>query len=123
MVSVTNTELELLKLLWVLHPQTARELTESLYGEATASNLATVQKLLQRLEAKQCVERNRNTHPHLFSAAISQAELAGMRFDELADKVAGGSYLPFITHLVHSNRLSDEERKAIRRLLEDGGGQ
>lgn len=117
---ITDAELEVLKRLWDRRGQTIRELTMALYGEPTNSHIGTVQKLIQRLEAKQLIERDRSQFAHTFSAKVSQEDVAGMQLDELARKVTGGSLLPFISHLVQGRRLSQREKDEIRKLLSEG---
>ncbi len=116
---VTDAELAVLKLLWRTPCLTAREITKKLYKGTTSSEIGTVQKLLQRLEAKRLVERNRRTHAHLFSATVSQTEFAGRQLEQMAEKLADGSLVPFIMHLVRAKRLSEREKCEIRQLLED----
>ena len=116
---ITDAELDVLKALWSDAPLTAREITEAIYGDPTPSNIATVQKLIQRLEAKNCVKRDRSRYVHRFSAKVSQAAVAGKQLEILAKKVSDGSLVPLITHLVQARRLSDEEKAQIRRLLEE----
>jgi BlaI family transcriptional regulator, penicillinase repressor len=117
---ITDAELEILKLLWDNPGLAIRELTVSLYGEPTNSHIGTVQKLVQRLEAKKLIERDRSRFAHTFSARVSQSDVAGMQLDELARKVTGGSLLPFISHLVEGRRLSQREKEELRKLLSEG---
>jgi predicted transcriptional regulator len=116
---ITDAELDVLKALWAEAPLTAREITEAIYGAPTPSNIGTVQKLIQRLEAKNCVKRDRSRYVHRFAAKVSQAAVAGKQLEILAKKVADGSLVPLITHLVQARRLSDEEKEQIRRLLDE----
>ncbi len=117
--SIADAELEVLKVLWAGEPLTAREVTKAIYGEPNTSNIGTVQKLIQRLEKKGCVKRDRREYVHRFSAKVSQTAVAGKQLEVLANKVADGSLAPFITHLVQAKRLSKKEKEDIRRLLED----
>lgn len=117
---ITDAELDVLKQLWSSPGLTARELTVALYGQPTSSNIGTVQKLIQRLEAKRLIQRDRSEFAHTFSARVSQADVAGMQLDELARKVTGGSLLPFISHLVQGKKLSPKEKAEIRKLLGEG---
>ncbi len=116
---VTDAELAVLKLLWEQEPRTAREFAETLYGSSAASEIGTVQKLLQRLEAKRLVKRDRRSYAHRFSPTITRSAYAGQQLEQMADSLTNGSVAPFITHLVRSKRLSKEERDAIRRLLDE----
>ena len=53
---ITDTELDLLK---ERSPLTARAIAGRLYGEENSSAIGTVQKLIQRLEEKELVARDR----------------------------------------------------------------
>jgi hypothetical protein len=53
---ITDTELSLLTELWQRPSATVPELTEALYGNTQPALLATVRKLLDRLEAKALAE-------------------------------------------------------------------
>jgi BlaI family transcriptional regulator, penicillinase repressor len=115
---VTDAELAILHVLWDEHAATARAMAERLYGDVTESNLATVQKLLQRLETKRCIKRNRKTWPHVFTPALERDELIGRRLRSTAEELCAGSFSPLLTHLVKSRQLSPEDRQALRDLLE-----
>ena len=113
----TDAELAVLKLLWDGEPLTARTICERLYPSGTPSDQATVQKLLQRLEQKRLVARDRRSFAHLFRATVSREALAAVQLEALADKLTYGSLVPFILHAVESKQLTAEERSEIRRLL------
>jgi BlaI family transcriptional regulator, penicillinase repressor len=114
----TDAELAILKLLWEGGPLTARAIRERLYPGGTPSDHATVQKLLQRLERKRLVARDRGSFAHSFSAAVTREELAGTQLEALAARLTDGSMVPFILHAVSSKRLSAKERNEIRELLD-----
>lgn len=115
---VTEAELAVLRRLWEHGPATIRQLTEAVYGRDGTSAYATVQKLLERLESKGFVERDRGGGVHVFRAAVGRDELIGRKLRAVADTLCGGSLTPLLTHLVRGHRLSDQERKALRDLVE-----
>lgn len=117
---IADAELGLLQVLWQRGRATARELTVATYGDTTVSQIATVQKLLQRLEAKRLVRRDRSAHVHTFSATVTQAAFAGGQLARMADKLTDGSLVPFLTHLVEARKLSKAERDELRRILDEG---
>ena len=114
---VTEAELAVLRLLWESGPATIRQLTEALYPAVSASDYATVQKLLERLEAKGCVGRRRRQGAHVFRARIELGELIGRRLEDMADRLCEGSFAPLLTHLLRGDRLSPEERRSLRQLV------
>ena len=116
---VTEAELGVLQALWDKGPATIRQLTDALYPGGGQAHYATVQKLLDRLEAKGYVGRRRTGAAHLFSAALPRDELIGRRLQDVAEKLCGGSLTPLLTHLVRTRRLSARERQELRALIDE----
>ena len=117
--SITDTELAVLKLLWEQGPLAARAITEVIYPQCSASDVGTVHSMLQRLEAKKLVQRNRGSHPHIFSATVSRTDVAGQQLEQMAEKLADGSMVPFLAHLVQAGRLTQDELDELRALLDE----
>jgi len=117
--ALANAELAVMDLLWENDRMTARQIRERLYPDATKAQHGTVQRLLQRLEDKGYVERDRTLSVHFFSAAISRQTYAGQQLESLADRLTAGSFAPLITHLVEEKKISRDEIKRIRVILDD----
>ncbi len=115
---VTDAELALLQSLWDAGPATIRQLVLRVYKQGGASVYATVQKLLDRLESKGFVRRDRAAQVHIFQAAVDREELIGRRLRAVADSLCGGSLSPLLSHLVEDRGLSDAERRELRGLIE-----
>ena len=119
LLSLPDAELAVLRCLWDHGTVSARQLTEWLYPEGTAAQIATVQKLLSRLEEKDCVRRNRETWPHLFEASIDRSEVISDQLQQTAERLCDGDLHPLLTHLVKAGNLSADDRKSLRALLDD----
>ena len=116
---VTEAELAVLRALWDGGPAAIRRLAEVVYGEGGVSAYATVQKLLERLEAKGVVERDRSGAVHVFRPAIDRDELIRRRLRAVADTLCGGSLTPLLTNLVRTERLSERDRSDLRALIRE----
>ena len=116
---VTDAELGVLQVLWDEGPATIRRLTEVLYPGGGTAQYGTVQKLLDRLEGKGFVSRDRTPPAHTFTAAVGREELIGRRLRDVAEKLCGGSLTPLLTHLVRQRRLSARERQELRDLIDE----
>jgi predicted transcriptional regulator len=116
---VTEAELAILQALWDDGPATIRRLTDALYPGGGAAQYGTVQKLLDRLESKGCVRRNRSAAAHTFAATVDREEIIGRRLRDVAEKLCGGSLTPLLTHLVRARNLSAREREELRALIEE----
>jgi len=123
MHTLANAELALMEVLWDFPEQTARALRERLYPDAERAQHGTVQRLLQRLEDKGFVSRDRTPAAHVFSATLSREGYAGSQLEVLAEKLTGGSVAPLLTHLIEAKRMSSAEIDRLRGILDqhDGG--
>lgn len=115
---VTDAELTILQALWEHGSATIRQLAERIYGAGGSSAYATVQKLLDRLETKGYVVRDRSESIHVFRAAIDREELIGRKLQAVAETLCGGSLTPLLSHLVQGGRLTEKERSDLRSLIE-----
>ena len=115
---VTEKELEVMQSLWARGRSTIKQLRDAVYPGGDTAEYATVQKLLDRLEEKGFVTRDRVRAPHVFTAAVQRDELIGRRLQEVAEKLCGGSLTPLLTHLMRGRPLTDAERAELRNLIE-----
>jgi BlaI family transcriptional regulator, penicillinase repressor len=119
LADVTDAELAVLQALWDAGEATIRRLADTLYPGGNDVHYATVQKLLERLESKGHVERDRSGHAHRFRARTDRDTLLGRRLRAMAEKLCGGLMAPLLTHLVRAEALSEREREELRALIDE----
>lgn len=112
-IEVTDAELSVLERLWEFGEATIRDLTNALYPAGTASEYATVQKLLDRLAKKGAVQRHKRSPAHVFVAVAQREDLIGSELRKVASRLCEGSLTPLLTHLTAEARLTDEERERL----------
>ena len=118
--TLAPAELSVVELLWQRGALTARQIQDAIYGESDRSQHGTVQRLLQRLEDKGVVQRDRHAPVHTFTACIGREEYAAGQLETLAERLTGGSLAPLLTHLIETKRLDRAELRRLRQVL-DGG--
>jgi BlaI family penicillinase repressor len=116
---ITESELAVLRILWDRETSTIRQLTDVLYPQGEAAQYATVQKLLDRMEAKGYVRRDRTMFVHVFRSVLDRDELIGRRLRSLAEMLCDGSLTPLLTHLARAKDLTDDDRLALRAIVEE----
>ncbi len=116
---ITDAELAVLQVLWEQGPATIRRITDRLYPAGRAAHYATVQKLLERLEGKGHVDRDRSGHAHVFHARTDREALVGRRLRAMAEQLCGGLMGPLLTHLVKAEALTPRERQELRELIDE----
>jgi BlaI family transcriptional regulator, penicillinase repressor len=116
---VPEAELAVLELLWHGGPATRRQVADVLYPGGGASQYATVQKLLERLEQKGYVGRASAEGQWRFSAVVSRDDLISRRIEEVVDRLCGGSLTPLLMNLVKSPGLTAEQLDELRRFVRE----
>jgi BlaI family transcriptional regulator, penicillinase repressor len=117
---VTDTELAILQVLWDQGPCTRRQITDVLYPRGGPAQYATVQKLLERLEAKGFVTvRNRGQGVLTFAVSVDRDELISRKLQEMAEKLCGGSMTPLLMNLVRAQPLTDRQLAELRSFVEN----
>ncbi|MEM7387041.1 MAG: BlaI/MecI/CopY family transcriptional regulator [Verrucomicrobiota bacterium] len=114
---VSQTELQILDTLWKGAPRTIREICDAIYGDTSTSYYATVQSLLDRLEKKGWVSRDRSGFKHTFSPTKERSDFVGHQIQGVANAVCDGSIAALLGHLAKSDSLSNDEREELRQLI------
>jgi BlaI family transcriptional regulator, penicillinase repressor len=115
---ITDGELSILQVIWERGEATSREITAALHEDVTDPKMASVQKLIERLESKGCVERDRSERAHRFRPLVSHEQFLQSRLQSLADRLCEGALAPLVTTLLRSERLPKKDREELRTLVE-----
>ena len=116
--TISEAELEVLKVLWEQGPGTVREINTTLHHQGRRWAYSTVQTLLQRLESKGHVRSDKTGPAHVYRDAVSREDLLSRRLRELADQYCDGTASPLLLALVGDSRLTADEIKQLRQLLD-----
>ncbi|QDU15907.1 Penicillinase repressor [Gimesia maris] len=116
---VTEAELSVLQVLWCQGPLTIRGITEILEPKRVDAYYSTVKKLLERLEAKGCVQREPAGIAFAYTATIDRDDLVGRRLQEVAETLCEGSLTPLLTQLAQHHDLSRKQQKVLMDLIDD----
>lgn len=114
----TESELEILQVLWRRGPSTVREVLDALADERERV-YTTVLKLLQIMHDKGLVERDDRRRTHVYTAAVGRAPTERAMLADLADRVFDGSAARLAMRALSTKRASPEELAEVRRMLEE----
>jgi BlaI family transcriptional regulator, penicillinase repressor len=113
-IVLADREADLMEVLWERGPSTVAEVREKL-----KVNLAytTVLTILRNLEGKGYVGHEEEGRAHRYVALVARDAARRSALRDLSAKLFKGSTELLLTHLVADQKLSDEEVRRIRRLL------
>ncbi len=117
--SISETELDILKVLWEHGPGTVREVNALLRRQGRRWAYTTVLTLLQRLEAKGVVTSDKSGLAHVFRPAVTRQKLLRQRLKDLANQLCEGTATPLVQALVEGQRFTPEEISHFRQLLDE----
>ncbi len=121
--ALSESELDVLKVLWAGGPATVRQVNEAVQGLGRRWAYTTVLTLLQRLLAKGWVVSETGGPAHVFRAAATREEWLQERLRALADQTCEGESMPLVWALVKGGRFSMEQIAEFRSLLDSMTGQ
>lgn len=114
----TDTELEILTVLWSRGPSTVREVHEAITARRPAQ-YTTILKLLQIMDGKGLVRRDQKQRAHIYEASQprerTQRQLAG----DLLQRAFNGSASSLILGALAARKTSRQELDELRRCLDE----
>jgi predicted transcriptional regulator len=113
----TESELELLRIVWDKEPATVRDIYDALNLQRP-SGYTTVLKMLQIMTAKGLVVRDEASRAHLYRSAISQDAMQSKILKDLSVRLFSGSAAQLALHALAMEPASAGELAEIRALLE-----
>lgn len=113
----TESEMNILGVLWANGPCTVREVHDYLYREE-GGGYTTALKLLQIMHGKGLVHRDDALRAHVFRAAVEKSPTQGRFLSDMVDSVFDGSASQLVLHALGSQQASREELDEIRALLD-----
>ena len=113
----TESELELLRIVWDKEPATVRDIYDALNLQRP-SGYTTVLKMLQIMTAKGLVIRDEASRAHLYRSAISQDAMQSKLLKDLSIRLFSGSAAQLALHALAMEPASAGELAEIRALLE-----
>jgi len=118
LVKPTESELEILRVLWDKKEATVREVHEVL-SEFKDSGYTTTLKLLQIMHEKGLVKRNDSGKTHIYQAAVSREQTQTQMLDKMMDSLFGGSTTQLVMHALGNKAPSADELKEIQQMLDN----
>ena len=107
-----------MKVVWRLETATVRDVYEHMRTKRAVA-YTTVLTMMKILEQKGHVKKTRAEKAFIYRPAKPRAQVLGGMVREFVDRVFDGASRPMLLHLVKEAKLSDKERKALLRAIEE----
>jgi BlaI family penicillinase repressor len=118
----TESELEILQVIWKKGQCTVRNVHEELTKNKDAGYTTTL-KLMQIMHDKGLVERDTTAKTHLYKALITREQAQNTALDKILDTVFKGSTADLVIQALGQHRASKDEIDAIKSYLQQFSGR
>ena len=117
-VKPTESELEILNILWHRDTATVREVHEEL-AKSKDVGYTTTLKLMQIMHEKGLVKRDDSMRTHVYQAAVNKERTQKHLLGKMIDSLFGGSPTQLVIQALGEHKASPEELEKIQALLND----
>ncbi|MCI0534474.1 MAG: BlaI/MecI/CopY family transcriptional regulator [Verrucomicrobiales bacterium] len=114
---ISDTEWELMKVVWAKAPITAAAIIAALMASDSTWHPKTVKTLLNRLVRKKALGFRKEGRAYVYRPLVKEADCVNAEADSFLERVFGGSLSPMLAHFVQQRKLSAEEINELRQLL------
>ena len=114
--TLTDQELEIIKIIWQLEEATVRDVYEALL-ERRKIAYTTVMTMMKILEQKGYLNKSQEERAYLYQPARPKKQVIRGMVREFVDRVFNGSAEPLLLHLVEDRRLTEKELREIQRMI------
>ena len=115
-VKLTSGELDLMDLLWRYEKLTLAEAHNAFGSERIG--YTTMQTRLNRLVEKDLAKRS-SDRPAVYSPRVAREAVQAGHLDDMLQRLAEGSVVPLVAHLVRDRKIDRDELAELKRLVKE----
>ena len=112
---ISDTEWEIMRIVWQKHPVTANEIIDQLAGW----HPKTARTLLARLTQKGALGYEAKGRTYVYSPLVSEEDCVATASESFLDRVFGGSLKPMLAHFVERQKLTRGDLQELQKLLDE----
>lgn len=120
----TESELEILQILWQQGPSTVRFVNEQLNQKKEVGYTTTL-KIMQIMADKDLVKRNEESRSHIYEANVNEEDTQKHMLDKFLNLTFRGSASKLVMQALGSHKATKAELEEIRKLIDkmEGGAK
>lgn len=115
-IKPTESELEILRILWERNTASVREVHEEL-SKTKEAGYTTTLKLMQIMHEKGLVGRDDSIKTHIYHPVVSREKTQKHLIGKMITNLFGGSSTELVLHALGNHKTSPEELEEIQQLL------
>jgi len=122
MTRLTEAEWKVMTAMWERHPASVRDVLERVEAD-TGWAYGTVKTIMNRLVEKRVLTMRLRANTNLYEPLISRQEARRAEIRSVAERAFDGAFGPLMLFLLSEETLSEDERRQLRRFLDERGSE
>ncbi|WP_027399140.1 BlaI/MecI/CopY family transcriptional regulator [Anaerovorax odorimutans] len=118
MPKISESEWEIMKIVWEKHPVTSEEIIKSLSNKKDWT-AKTVKSFLNRLLKKEVIGFEKSGRNYLYYPLFSEEECISFESETFLNRVYGGAIELLFSHYLKHEVLSDKELENLEKILHE----
>jgi predicted transcriptional regulator len=116
--TLTPQELAIMKIVWRLETATVRDVYEVMRKSRPVA-YTTVMTMMGVLEDKGYLAKKSQGRAHAYTPTRPRHQVVGALVRDFVDRVFDGASSALLLHLAKDSRLTERQRKAVQRIVEE----
>jgi BlaI family transcriptional regulator, penicillinase repressor len=117
-IKPTESELEILQILWLKGTASVREVHEEL-AKTKEAGYTTTLKLMQIMHEKGLVKRDDSIKTHIYQPAVSREKTQKHLLSKMINTVFGGSTTQLVIQALGNHKASPEELDELQKMIDN----
>jgi BlaI family transcriptional regulator, penicillinase repressor len=113
----TESELEILKILWQMGRATVKQVNEEI-NQTKETGYTTTLKIMQIMFEKGLVSRNTDGKQHVFEAIVGEEETQKSLLNRFIDSTFQGNAMSLVMQALGNHHASEEELSELKKLIQ-----
>ena len=119
---LTETELELMTILWRLGEGSVADVIEQLPKERDLA-YTSVSTILRILEQKKVLKARKEGRGHIYTPELKKADYEAKTVKHVVDRVFDGTPVALVRQLLDTVKLNEGDLNELKKLIEQAGGR
>ena len=116
--TLTPQELAIMKVVWRLDRATVRGVYEALRKTRSIA-YTTVMTMMNVLEDKGYLQKESDGRAHVYTPTKPRQQVVGAMVRDFIDRVFDGASSSLLLHLAKDSKLTDRQRKAVQKIIQE----
>lgn len=116
---ISEAEWEVMRVVWSKKQCTASEVITTLVSADSSWHPKTIKTFLTRLVKKKALGYRTEGRAYVYRPLVTEDECVSNASEAFLERVFGGAFKPMLAHFVERRKLSPEEIRELKELLEE----